>query len=101
MSSQPYLVSHLLVDGLHSDWLRRLRYYHSNDMLMSCSGNSRDSLIMRGIMKNAHDKVYIYKVLKVKLLTLHNLKIAVIQQHVPPLYDQSVMFFVSSGYRLF
>ena len=75
MSSQPYLVSHLLVDGLHSDWLRRLRYYHSNDMLMSCSGNSRDSLIMRGIMKNAHDKVYIYKVSKVKkhVLPLHDL----------------------------
>ena len=67
MLSQPDLVSHVLVDELHSDWLRRLRYYHSNDMLMSCSGNSRDSLIMRGIMKNAHDKVYIYNVSKVKL----------------------------------
>ncbi|XP_028395533.1 WD repeat-containing protein on Y chromosome-like [Dendronephthya gigantea] len=64
MSSQSHLVSHVLVDELHSDWLRRLRYYHSNDMLMSCSGNSRDSLIMRGVMKNAHDKIYTYKVVK-------------------------------------
>ncbi|CAB3986376.1 WD repeat-containing on Y chromosome-like isoform X1 [Paramuricea clavata] len=64
ISSQSHLVTHVLVDELHSDWLRRLRYYHSNDMLMSCSGNGRDSLIMRGVMKNAHDKVYIYKVSK-------------------------------------
>ncbi len=67
MSSQSHLFSHVLVDELHSDWLRRIRYYHSNDMLMSCSGNGRDSLIMRGVIKNAHDKVYVYKVSKVNV----------------------------------
>jgi hypothetical protein len=70
LSSQRHLVTHHVVDKLHSDWLRRLRYYHSNDMLMSCSGNSRDSLIMRGVMKKAHDKIYVFKVSKVNIISI-------------------------------
>ena len=58
----------MALDQVHSDWVRKLRYFSSSDILMSCSANGEDTLVVRNVLENPHEKTYLYKIANVPMI---------------------------------
>ncbi|XP_065065751.1 WD repeat-containing protein on Y chromosome-like isoform X2 [Rhopilema esculentum] len=63
LSQHATLVSHSVLPHVHSDWIRRVTYLPENDMLISCSSSSKESLVFRSLDERKR-KTYIFKVTK-------------------------------------
>ena len=49
---------------VHSDWVRRVKYFPLKEFVISCSGSGKDSLVVRDI-DDKKRKTYTFKVAKV------------------------------------
>ncbi len=75
MAHHSRLVSYSILSHVHSEWVRRVRYFPESDMLMSCSNTSKESLVFRSL-DDKKRKTYVFRVTKVSVFSIETIGVS-------------------------